>query len=119
MYKKCTDFPEITYSGVFGVADSDSCIRFSKINMAVPIWRQQNEEIKYIRLKHIASLSDLLDTHYAVVYRVADYESEIRFSKFKMADPIWRTQFKNCLVLSEIHYSGVLGVADYESGIRF
>ena len=27
------------------------------------------------------------------VFGVADYESEVRFSKFKMADPIWRSKF--------------------------
>ena len=27
------------------------------------------------------------------VFVVADYESEVRFSKFKMADSIWRTKF--------------------------
>ena len=64
-FKNCLDLSEIHYSGVLGIADYESGIRFSKINMADQIWRQQNEDIKYIRLKHIASLSDLLDTHYA------------------------------------------------------
>ena len=27
------------------------------------------------------------------VFGVADYESEVRFSKFKLADPIWRSKF--------------------------
>ena len=29
------------------------------------------------------------DTSYSGVFGVADYESEIRFSKFKIVDPIW------------------------------
>ena len=27
------------------------------------------------------------------IFGVADYESEVRFPKFKMADPIWRSKF--------------------------
>ena len=39
-----------------------------------------------------ASTPDMIVT--VRVFRVADYESEVRFSKFKMADPIWRSKFK-------------------------
>ena len=35
-----------------------------------------------------ASTPDMIVT--IRVFGVADYESEVRFSKFKMADPIWR-----------------------------
>ena len=53
-------------------------------------------------------------------FLAADYESEVRFSKFKMADPIWQTncflilQIYNFSDLLETRYSGVFGVADYE-----
>ena len=30
------------------------------------------------------------ENFYYLVFRVADYESDVRFSKFKMVDPIWR-----------------------------
>ena len=30
-------------------------------------------------------------TLYSKVFEIADYEFDIRFSEFKMADPIWRT----------------------------
>ena len=36
----------------------------------------------------IPRISDIL---YSGVFGVAKYEPEITFSKFKMADPIWRT----------------------------
>ena len=38
-----------------------------------------------------ASTPDMIVT--IRVFGVADYESEFRFSKFKMADPIWRSKF--------------------------
>ena len=38
-----------------------------------------------------ASTPDMIVT--IRVFGVADYESEVRFSKFKMADPIWRSKF--------------------------
>ena len=28
---------------------------------------------------------------------IADYESEVRLTKFKIVDPIWRTKMKNLL----------------------
>ena len=38
-----------------------------------------------------ASTPDMIVT--IRVFGVADYESEVRFSKFKMTDPIWRSKF--------------------------
>ena len=38
-----------------------------------------------------ASTPDIIVTIW--VFGVADYESEVRFSKFKMADPTWRSKF--------------------------
>ena len=35
---------------------------------------------------------------YVWLYGIADYESEVRFSKYKMADSIWRTKFKKISV---------------------
>ena len=34
---------------------------------------------------------DFRKTLYSEAFEVADYEFDIGFSKFKMADPIWRT----------------------------
>ena len=57
------------------------------------------------------------------VFEVADYESSIKFWKFKMADPIWRPDRKknsyNSMLLAVITCIGVLEVADYESSITF
>jgi len=36
-------------------------------------------------------LTDFSETLYTGVFRIADYESEVRIVKFKMADLIWRT----------------------------
>ena len=53
------------------------------------------------------------------VFRVADYESDISFYKFKMADPISRpTFFKIIQKLQKLVYGG-FWVADHESNIRF
>ena len=38
-----------------------------------------------------ASTPDMIVT--ITVFGVADYESDVRFSKFRMADPIWRSKF--------------------------
>ena len=35
--------------------------------------------------------NDFRGTYYSKVFEVADYEFDIRFSEFKMADPIWKT----------------------------
>ena len=51
---------------------------------------------------------------YLGVFEVADYESIIKFSKFKMA----ATKMKNRDNISENVHSGVFGVADCESVIR-
>ena len=39
--------------------------------------------------------TDLDKIWYIGVFGVADHESEVRFAKFKMADPIWQTKFSN------------------------
>ena len=48
-----------------------------------------------------------LDIWYLGVFRVADYESELKIQKFKMADPIRRTKmWSQVLDRDEIWYSG-------------
>jgi len=54
-----------------------------------------------------------------MVFEVADYESIIRFSKFKMANPIWRMKIHKVSKLDENRYIEVIGITDYESIIRF
>ena len=39
----------------------------------------------------IENFINFSDTLYLGVFGVTDYESEMRFSNFKIADPIWRT----------------------------
>jgi len=36
------------------------------------------------------------------VFEVVNYESDLRFSKFKMADPKWRINAKNDLILMKL-----------------
>jgi hypothetical protein len=57
---------------------------------------------------------------YCKIFRVADYEFDIRFIKFKMADPKWWTYCEKKLsYCSESIYYKLFGVADYEFDIRF
>ena len=66
----------------------------------------------------ISSIFPIFDTRR--VFKVADYESEIRLLKFQITDPIWWIsnrkfhQFFRFFILK-----GVFGVANYESEIRF
>lgn len=57
-------------------------------------------------------VTDCFENLYPRVFQVADYESEDRFSKFKMADPIWRTKISKFLQFSRKAVSGGFGVAD-------
>ena len=59
------------------------------------------------------------------VFGVIDYESEVRISKFKMADPIWwtRLQYFNkfwifCCIWLKNSYAGVSGVGHDDSAGR-
>ena len=65
----------------------------------------------------------LSDTHFSVklilaingnlgVFGVADHDSCIRFSKLKMADPIWRLCDSIMLNLYKTRCMGVFGVVD-------
>ena len=49
---------------------------------------------------------------------VADYESDVSFLKFKMADPIWRTIFRkfNVIRLKLVIESAIL---NFKKGFRF
>jgi len=49
---------------------------------------------------------------------ITDYESGLRFLKFKIADPIWQKSEK-FFDFNETCYSGVFGVAEFESDIFF
>ena len=50
-------------------------------------WRIQDGE------RNLEKSTDLLKNQYKGVFGVADHESEVRFTKFKMAHPRWRTKF--------------------------
>jgi len=58
---------------------------------------------------------------YSGVFEVADYESEVRFWKFKMADPRRRPKSKIFLnfFFFETWYREVFEVADYKFEVRF
>ena len=66
-------------------------------------------ELLQITVKKTFIFLTLLGAHFSAVptpdmkvsirvFRVADYESEVGFSKFKMADSIWRTKLKKISV---------------------
>ena len=50
---------------------------------------------------------------YLYVFRVADYESELKVYKFKIANPIWRTKMEKKLSGFENHPEN-----DHESGLN-
>ena len=54
---------------------------------------------------------NILQETYMGVSEVADYESIIRFSKFKMADQIWRTKIRKISELDKNWYTGVFQVS--------
>ena len=56
----------------------------------------------------------------AQVFGVVESKSVITFSKFKMADPIWRTEIRKTREKFDesVHYY-VYGVAESESVVRF
>ena len=66
---------------------------------------------------------DFVENWYREVFWVVDYESGVKFSKFNMADLIWRIKilkiYVNSIFSAKITYLGVFGVADCESGISF
>ena len=67
-------------------------------------------------LKHpIFLVFDGFEILHSRIFGVADYESELRIQKFKVAHPIWRKKLKKLLDSGNIWYSGVFGVFDYES----
>ena len=53
------------------------------------------------------------------IFRVADYEYEVTFAKFKMVDSRWRTKFLKVNQIRSNRYTGVFGVADYEYEVTF
>jgi len=69
--------------------------------------------------ENLQKVSKLDENRYIEVIGITDYESIIRFQKFKMADPIWRTKIHKVSKLDENRYIGVFEVTDYESIIRF
>ena len=57
---------------------------------------------------------------YLGIFGVADYDSVIRFSKFKMAYwRLWPSKWKTAIILVKMYIRRFFGVADYESVIRF
>ena len=64
--------------------------------------------------------SKSLENCYSGVFGVADYESDVSFPNFKMADPIWRMTFlKNNEICLKLFTREVFGVAKNEYDIGF
>ena len=62
---------------VFGVADYESEVGFSKFKLRIQYGGQNLKKLSYKRYNL-----------YIWLYGIAAYESEVRFSKYKMADSI-------------------------------
>ena len=82
-------------------------------------WRTRvlNSQIQNGGLKCKKSL-DWDDTWYSGILEIGDYESELIIQKFKMADPIWRTEMKKVTWLTWYLALGDFGVADDESELE-
>ena len=76
--KISTIFMKIGIQGFFG-----SLITNLQTDFQISRWRIQHGGQKF------ENQSVFHENHYTGFSRVADYEFTIRFSKFKMADPIW------------------------------
>ena len=50
---------------------------------------QKTLENNTLRINHIFNVLNFDDGDDIWLFGIADYESEVRFSKFKMADSIW------------------------------
>ena len=82
-FEKCSELDKIVRSQVFGVAESKSAIKFSKLKIADPIWRT---EIWKTREKF-----DEIVHYY--VFGVTESEYVVKFSISKIANPIWRLEW--------------------------
>ena len=47
-----------------------------------------------------SSSSNLLESLYSRIFRIADYEPDVSFSNFKMTDLTWRTNFEKIIRFS-------------------
>ena len=63
------------------ITELDSKFRNSK-------WRIQYGGKKYNKFVYSKKI------RYSIIFEVADYESELEFQKFEMADPIWRKELQ-------------------------
>ena len=63
--------------------------------------------------------NDVRGTSYSKAFEVADYEFDIRFSEFKIADPICKTIFWEPNDFRGTLYSKVSEIADCEFNIGF
>ena len=66
--------------------------------MADSIWRIQNGGLK------CKKLIVLYETWYSGIFEIGNYESELKIHNFKMADPIWRIEYKILIILDKPRY---------------
>ena len=118
-FRKISYFYKNLYIGVFEDADYESAVRFWKFKMAVLIFRSTIKKKKIIYIKShqkfvysgflgrwfrircqyfqiqngetkFFKISNFYENSYMTVFGDADYESAVRFWKFKMAVLIWQ-----------------------------
>ena len=73
------------HTRVFGVADYEFIVRFTKFNMADKIFKNKGK---------------ISTKCHSRVFGVADYEFIVRFTKFNMADLRWRMKFWKIIIKS-------------------
>ena len=93
---------ENTYSGVFEVSDYESELNIQKFKISDAIWRiKMQKEKSYAAkgsLRRIFFRWTVLRTKvYIGIFWVADYESDLRFLIFNIADPIWQQKIEKIM----------------------
>ena len=86
----------------------------SQIGIPFSKWRISNISVMQFWKPH-----NFRETLYSEAFGVADYEFDIEFLQFKLADPIWRTQYFGNPTIFVGLYSQAFGVADNEFDIGF
>ena len=118
-FKKVPDWDKFWYLVIFGVADYESERNIQKFKISDAIWRTKMQKAKIYAangsLRHIFFRRSVFRPNVEIaIFWVADYESDLRFLKFNMADKNLKNYSIMLKICIQLHR-----VADYESDFRF
>ena len=105
--KKLLDWDENWCSGVFGVVDYESKIKIQLFKISDTIWQIKMQKAKSyaakVFLRQTCFRWSVLHPNVCMgVFCVTDYESDLRFLKFNMADPRWRPEIWSYSIILKI-----------------